>query len=107
VRLLLATHAFLWWVSEDASLSKVAREAIGDGASECYFSMASAWELALKVSLGKLTVNGRLDRFLPEQIAANGFDSIPCDYCGQSMGTVGGKQNSATLPTSIVPEMAL
>jgi len=76
VRLLLDTHAFLWWVSEDAKLSKAAREAIGDGANECHFSMASAWELAIKVSLGKLTVNGRLDRFLPEQLAANAFDTL-------------------------------
>jgi len=76
VRLLLDTHAFLWWVGEDAKLSRAARDAIGDGANECYFSMASAWELAIKVSLGKLTVNGRLDRLLPEQLAANGFETL-------------------------------
>ena len=76
MRLLLDTHAFLWWVGEDARLGKAAREAIGDGANECYFSMASAWELAIKVSLGKLSVSGRLDRFLPEQVAANGFDTL-------------------------------
>jgi PIN domain nuclease of toxin-antitoxin system len=76
MRFLLDTHAFLWWVSEDARLSKAARGAIGDGANECYFSMASAWELAIKVSLGKFTVAGRLDRLLPEQIAANGFEML-------------------------------
>jgi len=76
VRLLLDTHAFLWWVGDHAKLGKGARAAIGDGANECLVSMASAWELAIKVSLGKLTVEGRLDRFLPEQIAANGFETL-------------------------------
>lgn len=76
MRLLLDTHTFLWWVSGDAKLGKAASEAIGDGANECYFSMASAWEMAIKVSLGKLTIARKLERFLPEELAANGFDTL-------------------------------
>jgi PIN domain nuclease of toxin-antitoxin system len=79
VRLLLDTHAFLWWVSASRGLSRKARSAIGSGRNECLVSIATAWEMAIKVSLGSLRVEGALDRFLPEQIAANGFQPLPID----------------------------
>jgi PIN domain nuclease of toxin-antitoxin system len=76
VRLLVDTHAFLWWVENSASLSARARAAIADPGHECLFSVASGWELAIKISLGKLKITGSLDRFLPEQLAANNFDVL-------------------------------
>lgn len=54
MRLLLDTHALLWWATLHPSLSPRARAAIGDEASEVYVSAASAWEIATKVRLGKL-----------------------------------------------------
>ena len=56
MRLLLDTHAFLWFVLGDPRLSAQARRAIEDRANQRYLSLASAWEMAIKVSLGKLTV---------------------------------------------------
>jgi PIN domain nuclease of toxin-antitoxin system len=79
VRLLLDTHAFLWWVGAGRTLSRRARSAIGSGRNECFVSIATAWEIAIKVSLGSLRVEGSLDRFLPDQIAANGFQPLPID----------------------------
>jgi len=79
VRLLLDTHAFLWWINDDPALSRRARAAMGDPANECLLSMASAWEMAIKISLGKLELEGSLERFLPEQIATNGFAMLPID----------------------------
>jgi len=79
VKLLLDTHAFLWWVGASRELSRKARSAVGSGRNECFVSMASAWEIAIKVSLGSLRVEGALDRFLPEQLAANGFQPLPVD----------------------------
>jgi PIN domain nuclease of toxin-antitoxin system len=79
VRLLLDTHAFLWWVDGGGKLSRKARSAISNGRNECFLSMASAWEIAIKVSLGTLRIDGTLDRFLPEQIAANGFAPLAID----------------------------
>jgi len=80
VRLLLDTHAFIWWVRNDAALSRRARAALAAGANECLFSLASAWEIAIKVSLGKLSIiHGRLEQILPEQLAANGFGTLPID----------------------------
>lgn len=79
MRLLLDTHAFLWWVAASGELSRKARRAIVSARNECFVSIASGWEIAIKVSLGKLRVDGALDRFLPEQLAANGFQPLPID----------------------------
>lgn len=51
---LLDTHAFLWWVTDDDSLSSPAREAIADPGRKVHFSAASVWEIATKVRLRKL-----------------------------------------------------
>ena len=77
MRLLLDTNAFLWWVTDDDSLTPAARAAISDPANECLFSAASAWEIAIKASIGKLTLSGDVQTFLPAQMAANGFEPLP------------------------------
>ncbi|MFA6166339.1 MAG: type II toxin-antitoxin system VapC family toxin [Gemmatimonadaceae bacterium] len=59
MRLLLDTHALLWWLDGDARLSKRARAAIGDARTVCLVSAASAWEITTKARLGKLP--GALD----------------------------------------------
>jgi PIN domain nuclease of toxin-antitoxin system len=79
VNLLLDTHAFLWWVGAGRELSRKARAAIGSGRNPCFVSVASGWEIAIKVSLGSLRIEGSLERFLPEQIGANGFQALPID----------------------------
>jgi PIN domain nuclease of toxin-antitoxin system len=79
VRLLLDTHALLWWVGSTRDLSRKARSAVGSGRNECFVSIASGWEIAIKASLGTLKVDGALDRFLPEQLATNGFKPLPVD----------------------------
>jgi len=79
VKLLLDTHAFLWWVGDTRGLSRKARSAIGSGRNECFVSVASGWEIAVKVSLGNLRIESSLDRFLPEQLAANGFQPLAID----------------------------
>ena len=69
--LLLDTHAFLWFLSDDAQLSNPARELIENSANEILLSMASLSEMAIKISLGKLTIGGTFDTFIPEQLAYN------------------------------------
>ncbi len=78
MRVLLDTHAFLWFVADDSRLPARARRAVAD-ASEAFLSLASCWEMAIKVSLGKLTVAAPLDRFLPANLAANGFQLLHVD----------------------------
>ena len=54
MRLLLDTHAFLWWLAGHPSLSKRARTEIDSSGSDVFVSAASAWEIATKYRLGKL-----------------------------------------------------
>ena len=73
VRVLLDTHAFLWWIEGTPALGRRARAAVANPDNEVLFSLASCWELAIKHNLGKLRVPGSLDRFIPEQLTLNGF----------------------------------
>jgi len=54
VRLLIDTHALLWWLSDDQSLSVAARKAMAETSNVLLVSAASAWEIATKVRLGRL-----------------------------------------------------
>ena len=73
MRLLLDTHAFLWWAMDHPNLSVAARSAISQPDNDCFVSTASTWEMAIKASLGKLEVAGDLQRFVRQQISANRF----------------------------------
>ncbi|MBF0500695.1 MAG: type II toxin-antitoxin system VapC family toxin [Candidatus Riflebacteria bacterium] len=73
MRFLLDTHVFLWWVDDAPELTAAARRAIADVNNECYLSLASCWELAIKSSLGKLQLAMPIERFVSEHLAANGF----------------------------------
>ncbi len=74
MRLLLDTHAFLWWLEDNPRLGRDARTRIGDPKSIVHVSAATVWELAIKMALGKLRVD-RAD--LPDEITANGFVELP------------------------------
>jgi PIN domain nuclease of toxin-antitoxin system len=72
-RLLLDTHAVLWWLADDPALSPPARDALADPANEPLVSAVSVWEIAIKRSLGKLTAPDDL----PDRIAEQGFSWLP------------------------------
>ena len=77
MRVLLDTHAFLWWIADDPQLSTHARQIIGDGKNELFLSAASGWEIATKVRLGKLYMPDNIESFILEQMALNAIDSLP------------------------------
>jgi len=77
VRLLLDTHAFLWWITDSDELSRRARRLIADGRNEIFFSVVSAWEIAIKSKLGRVTLREDVDRYIPEQLQQNAFDVLP------------------------------
>ncbi len=56
MRLLVDTHAFLWWCEDDPRHGQAERAAIRDGANEVFLSAASVWEMAIKQALGRLQV---------------------------------------------------
>jgi PIN domain nuclease of toxin-antitoxin system len=74
-RLLVDTHALLWWLIDDAGLSPTAREALSDPATDVLVSTASVWEIAIKRALGKLSAPDDL----PEHIEAQGFGWLPVE----------------------------
>lgn len=71
MRYLLDTHAFLWIVKEDRRLSDEVRSIFSDSATEILLSVASIWEMAIKISLGKLEIEGRLGRFIDKHAISN------------------------------------
>lgn len=73
MRVLLDTQAFLWWINASPNVSSRARREIRDPGNEIVLSMASCWEIAVKMSVGKLRLPEPLVRFVPEQLQANGF----------------------------------
>ena len=75
MRVLLDTHAFLWFVAGDDRLSLRASETIAD-ADDALLSVASCWEIAIKASLGKLVLTSPVERFLTEQIAFNRLELL-------------------------------
>jgi len=78
MRVLLDTHAFLWGVADDPRLSTRARKTIAD-ASDRFLSIASCWEIAIKVSRQRLTLPKPIERFVPEQLGLNGFQLLSID----------------------------
>jgi PIN domain nuclease of toxin-antitoxin system len=75
--ILLDTHALLWWMIGDPRLSPRARAAVGAEDAEVLVSAASAWELAIKVRLGKLPEAARLTHRLAESLAEQDFKQLP------------------------------
>ena len=74
MNLLLDTHTFLWFIAGDSTLSKAARSAIEDLNNNLYLSVASVWEIAIKVSIDKLELSEPFETFIPEQLAENGIE---------------------------------
>ena len=76
MNLLLDTHAFLWFIAADTSLSQTARQAIEDPANTCWLSVASLWEMTIKVGLGRLTVPLPIQRLVREHVLGNGIQAL-------------------------------
>jgi len=76
VRLLLDTHALLWFISGNSRLSPAARSAIEDGNNDVYISAASLWEIAIKVSIGKIELSEPFEVLIPQQLAENEIELL-------------------------------
>jgi PIN domain nuclease of toxin-antitoxin system len=66
MKLLLDTHAFLWWLNDDSELGPSARRAIENVESLVYVSAATAWEIALKRATGKLEAPGDIREWIEQ-----------------------------------------
>ncbi len=77
MRLLLDTHVLIWLVEGSEKLSQVAKQAIEDENNDIYLSIASLWEITIKISLGKLQLGLSLDRVIETYILPNGIEILP------------------------------
>jgi len=80
VRLLLDTHVLLWALSDPDALAEEAREAILDPEHEVVVSAVSAWEIAIKQSLGKLRLPRSAETWLPRQVGRAGFSWLAVSH---------------------------
>lgn len=80
MRVLLDTHALLWWFTNDDRLSAPARHAIVDETNEVFVSAASAWEIATKQRLGKLGDLRQAAERYAELVASDGFAHLPITH---------------------------
>ncbi len=76
MRLLLDTHAFLWWLSDWEQIASATREAIADPDNEVFVSAVSGWEIAIKKARGRLVAPDNLGAVVEEK----GFAHLPLTF---------------------------
>lgn len=79
MQLLIDTHAFLWFISGDPRCSTVARDSIASPQNQIYLSVASLWEISIKLSLRKLTLSMPFDQLIKNQLLLNSIDILQID----------------------------
>lgn len=77
MKLLLDTHALLWWLFDDPQLPRRARDAIGHMATQAFMSSASGWEIAIKSRLGKLPSAQEAVKNLAELLRVSRIEVLP------------------------------
>ena len=77
MRLLLDSHVFLWWLQDSPRLSRNARSMMQAPAASVFVSAASIWEIAIKLSIGKLRWRGAANTPIDSSIVACGFTEVP------------------------------
>jgi PIN domain nuclease of toxin-antitoxin system len=76
VRVLLDTHAFLWFVAGDRRLSAEARTSIESPETERLLSVAALWEMTIKASLDRLDIGLPMPEFVDQQVHGNGIEVL-------------------------------
>jgi len=79
MKVLLDTHAFLWFIQNESQLSAAARDTIEDRNTDVYLCIASLWEMAIKHSIGKLSLIDATDTFeahIVRQLEINEIDML-------------------------------
>lgn len=76
MKLLLDTHTFIWFIEGNAQLSTAARTLIEDGTNDVLLSVGSLWEMAIKASLGKLSLGQPFEALMPAQLTLNSIELL-------------------------------
>lgn len=86
MKLLLNTHAFLWFVMDSPKISERAASLIESAENDVYLSVASVWEMAIKVSIGKLRIDERFEDFIMPELESNQFSLLNSTIATRSTG---------------------
>ncbi len=76
MRLLLDTHAFLWFIEGNLNLSDIARNLIEDQRNQRFLSVASLWEMSIKVSIGKLELGMAFIELVKHEVYGNAIELL-------------------------------
>jgi PIN domain nuclease of toxin-antitoxin system len=79
MKILLDTHVLLWLMTDDVRLTADMRKNFLDMENELFFSMASLWEMSIKLSLGKLVLATDWLKLLQDELTVNGIHWLPID----------------------------
>jgi len=79
MRVLLDTNSFLWFISGSNRLSIDAQRFIADLDNQLVLSLASLWEIAIKISIGKLELLQPFDQLIPQQLKENDIHVMPVE----------------------------
>jgi PIN domain nuclease of toxin-antitoxin system len=77
MKLLLDTHAFIWWASNSAKLPSSVKTEISDPANTLMFSVISVWEMQIKIQLGKLKASRPLPDLVEHHVRVNRMQILP------------------------------
>jgi PIN domain nuclease of toxin-antitoxin system len=77
MKVLMDTHTFLWWNTEDPLLSVHAKEIIADGQNEIFLSAASVWEIVIKAAKGRLVLPESPAQYISSRMSLYRFRSLP------------------------------
>jgi len=80
MNLLLCTHSFIWWTTARKKLSARAFTEISNSANQVFLSVASLWELQIKIQINKFQFTDPLEIVVNEQIKINGFQLLPVTF---------------------------
>lgn len=80
MKVLLDTHTFIWALLQDHRLSPKSKQVLSSDDSELYFSLASLWEIAIKIKLGKLNAVGSSVAYIRDEMEAYGIQLLPIRY---------------------------
>jgi PIN domain nuclease of toxin-antitoxin system len=78
--ILLDTHTFIWWIEDSPRLSANSKNLLENLENNCFLSLASCWELAIKSSIGKIKLTLPIRDFIPQHLAANDFKQLNISF---------------------------
>ena len=73
---ILDTHTFIWWITNDPRMTDKVRKIIADSSNELFLSVASCWEMVIKMQTGKLKLTDDPGSFIPDQMYLNGIQGL-------------------------------